>query len=148
MPLQVSLGARGQQSPAASVAFSSITLAKPDASLFSFTPPAGSTVTEKPVAPLSDPKQTGSKSGTGAPGGKPARPTVIGSGWSAVVAVPADQKVSTLFSSPLYSQLSSGVNGGRLFHTSLVNVLVASDGRIYAGSVSAARLQAVASAQQ
>jgi outer membrane lipoprotein-sorting protein len=141
LPLRVSLDARGQQAPAASIGFTSISLAKPDASLFSFTPPAGSTVTQHAIP-------TKSKSGATVPGDKSARPTVIGDGWSAVVAIPADPAVSKLLSSPVYSRLTSAVSGGRLLHTSLVNVLVTSDGRIFVGSVSAARLQSAASAHQ
>ncbi|MCU1585736.1 MAG: hypothetical protein JWM49_2292 [Microbacteriaceae bacterium] len=149
LPLEVSLNARGQKSTAASIGFTSISLAKPDASLFAFTPPAGSTVTQQPISPRSDAKHTGpTQSPTAAPGDTTARPTVMGKGWSAVVAVPASPKISALLGSPLYSQLTSAVGGGRLLHTSLVNVLVTSDGRIFAGSVPAARLQAAAAAQQ
>jgi outer membrane lipoprotein-sorting protein len=141
LPLRVSLAARGQQASAASIGFTSISLAKPDASLFSFSPPAGSTVTQHTIPAKS-------KSSATAPGDTSPRPTVIGDGWSAVIAVPADPTVSKLLSSPLYSRLTSAVAGGRLLHTSLVNVLVTSDGRIFAGSVSAARLQSAASAQK
>ena len=49
-----------------------------------------------------------------------------------------------LTTSPEFSELTTPVAGGRVFHTTLFNVLLTSDGRIVAGSVSVARLEAVA----
>ena len=42
----------------------------------------------------------------------------------------------------MFAQATTAVPGGRLLHTALVNVLVTSDGRVFAGSVPLERLQA------
>ena len=49
LPLGVEIKARGQADPAFRVAFTSLTLEAPDASVFNFTPPPGATVKEIPV---------------------------------------------------------------------------------------------------
>ena len=49
LPLGVELKARGQSEPAFSVAFTSLNLDAPDASIFNFTPPPGATVKEIPL---------------------------------------------------------------------------------------------------
>lgn len=49
LPLGVEVRAKGQPEPAYSLAYTEINLTAPDAALFNFTPPAGATVTEKPV---------------------------------------------------------------------------------------------------
>ncbi|MBT2537410.1 hypothetical protein [Arthrobacter sp. ISL-69] len=46
LPLSVELKARGQEEPAFKLAFTSLTLEAPDASLFAFSPPPGATVKE------------------------------------------------------------------------------------------------------
>lgn len=140
LALKVDVAARGQKTTAFSVGFSSLTIGTPDASLFSFTPPAGATVTEQPQPGAGSVKKT-----PGTMTQDPAkRPTVIGSGWDAVVAVPAGADLSKLTGSPLYSKLTTAIAGGHLFHTALVNVFLTNDGRIFAGSVPAERLQAAA----
>jgi outer membrane lipoprotein-sorting protein len=139
LPLSVELAARGQKSPAFSVAFSSLTLAAPSADLFTFTPPAGSTVKQQALSNAST-THAKPKAGTA--------PThsVVGSGWDAVLSMPAGTETAKLTSSPLFGKLTTAVGGGHLFHTALVNVLVTNDGRVFAGSVPVARLQAVAAA--
>jgi outer membrane lipoprotein-sorting protein len=140
LPLKVDVAARGQNAAAVSIGFSSLTLAKPDAALFSFTPPAGAKVVEKaPPAAGSVKKHPGALTQEPA-----ARPIVIGTGWNAVVSIPAGADPSKLTSSPLYAKLTSPIAGGHLFHTALVNVFLTDDGRLFAGSVPAARLQAAA----
>jgi outer membrane lipoprotein-sorting protein len=49
LPLGVEVRAKGQPEPAYSLAFTDVNFSTPDAALFNFTPPAGATVTEKPV---------------------------------------------------------------------------------------------------
>jgi outer membrane lipoprotein-sorting protein len=138
LPLRVQLDARGQATPAVSVGFSSLDLSTPAASLFDFTPPAGAKVTEltKPSTSPSTPH---------AHKAQPAH-TVTGSGWDAVVTVSAAGSLGKLSSSSEFAELTTAVAGGRVLHTSLVNILFTTDGRIIAGSVSIARLQAVATA--
>jgi outer membrane lipoprotein-sorting protein len=139
LPLSVDVFARSQKAPAFHVGFSKLDLGAPDASLFSFAPPAGATVTEK--APKNDAVRPT------VPPTDAAKPTVSGTGWNAIVALPAVKNSSSVTSSPLFGKLTTSVTGGRLFRTSLVNVLMTDDGRIFAGSVPLAKLQAAATAK-
>lgn len=137
LPLEVAATARGEKATAFEVAFSSISFATPAASTFDFTPPKGATVTEQKLP--SAPSGT-----TGRPEHGSAGPTVVGTGWDAVVQTPADPSVTKVASDKTFAELTTAVAGGRVFHTSLVNVLVTTDGRLIAESVSVPRLQAVA----
>jgi outer membrane lipoprotein-sorting protein len=138
LPLRVQLDASGQATPAVSIGFSSLDLSTPAASLFDFTPPAGAKVTEL-TKPSTSPAT---------PHARKAQPahTVTGSGWDAVVTVSAAGSLGKLSSSSEFAELTTAVAEGRVLHTSLVNILFTTDGRIIAGSVSIARLQAVATA--
>ncbi|CAN5201349.1 outer membrane lipoprotein carrier protein LolA [soil metagenome] len=135
LPLSVAITARGESSPAFTTAFTSVTLGAPSANLFDFTAPKGATVTQ--LAEPSRPAKNGAKSG--------AAPTVSGTGWDAIVSVPALGDAVT--STPQLAQLTTAVDGGRLLHTALVNVLITDDGSVYAGSVSPAKLESAASAK-
>ncbi|MCU1422174.1 MAG: hypothetical protein JWN36_1825 [Microbacteriaceae bacterium] len=146
LPLAVTANARGQKDPAVSVAFSKIDLSTPAASLFDFTAPKGAKVTEH-VAPSH--QSVKSRPGPVSPDIDKNKPTVVGTGWDAVVVTPANaQLVAGLGSASVAKQLgalTTAVPEGRVFHTSLVNVLLTTDGRVIAGSVSVDRLEAVAS---
>lgn len=61
--------------------------------------------------------------------------------------IAADARTRTLTSSKQFTALTSVVPGGRLFHTSIVNVLFTADGRVVAGSVPESTLAAVAAAR-
>lgn len=134
LPLAVDVHAKGQANPAFHLAFTSLDLRRPDPSLFAFTPPPGATVTERQL-PAAPHRSTGQ-----APATQSAAPT----GWDAVVVVPAARVPADLRTSPLVAQLATPVNGGRLLSSSLVNVLVTTDGRVIAGAVPASRLEAAA----
>ncbi len=134
LPLSVSITARGETSPAFSTAFTSVALGAPSASLFDFSTPKGAT--DKQIAEPSHP----AKSSTDG-----VKPTVTGTGWDAIVSLPSAGDALT--SSPELAQLTTAVDGGRLLHTALVNVFLANDGSVYAGSVSAAKLEAAASSK-
>jgi outer membrane lipoprotein-sorting protein len=138
MPLGVDVDARGKTTPAFSIHFSSLSLAKPAASLFAFTPPANAKVTEvkTPSASKSSSKHVAFP-----------KPTITGKGWDAVATFAKQSELTKLESSSEFGLLTSTVDGGRLFHTTLFNVLFATDGRVLVGSVSAARLEEVAAAQ-
>jgi outer membrane lipoprotein-sorting protein len=142
VPLGAVLDARGQSTPAVSVKFTSIDFGTPATSNFSFTPPKGATVTEKAMpshASHPDNRMPGSVDS----------PTVIGSGWTSIVAVPAGTMHSgTSGSTPsqtrLLNELSQPVDGGRGLQTSLFSVLLTSDGRLYAGAVPLSALESAA----
>jgi outer membrane lipoprotein-sorting protein len=143
LPLRVEVAARGQKTPAVSIAFSSLTLATPAASVFEFTAPRGAKVTEL--------TRSAAAPGSGTPqpqAPKSAKPTetLVGSGWESVVTLSAGGSLATLAQSGEFTQLTTAVPGGRVLHTTLANVLFTTDGRVIAGSVSIARLQAVANA--
>jgi hypothetical protein len=72
---------------------------------------------------------------------------LIAQGWSAVVEVPANMvpaEFSQLKKNTLFTELTKPVAGGRIFTTTLMNVFIADDGRIFAGSVTQQRLLEVA----
>ncbi|MEO3931771.1 hypothetical protein WMO79_03005 [Micrococcaceae bacterium Sec7.4] len=167
LPLGVDLKARGQSEPAFSVAFTSLTLKAPDSAIFNFTPPAGATVTE---IPLPDHKADAAKPPSDTAKAKAEKkPTVTGTGWESVLEFPAGALAmparpgtpdpatanplqpgaplpdgSRSGAGALLEQAAVAVPGGRLVSTSLVNVLILDDGRIFAGSVPLERLQAAA----
>jgi hypothetical protein len=137
LPLSVEVRAADETDPAIRVAFTSLSFDAPAADLFDFTPPAGATVTEKDLPnPNTLPADKADTGGA----------TVIGTGWDAVLAVPAGDgsALAELTASPLYSQLTDAVDGGRAVSTTLLSVLITDDGRVFAGSVPVERLQAVA----
>ncbi|MEN2737542.1 DUF2092 domain-containing protein [Microbacterium sp. X-17] len=133
LPLQVQVTARGASSPAFQAGFSDFTPGAPDASVFSFTPPKGATVTEQ------TPKTGEHATGTNRP-----KPTVTGTGWATIVSLPAGTVPAQALADPLVAQLTQSVGGGRALSTSLVSVLVTSDGRLLAGAVPVSALQAAA----
>jgi len=162
LPLSVEVKARGQEEPAFKLAFTSLSLEAPDASLFTFAPPPGATVKEIEVPAHG----TGSWPGHGtekgvvpdgavpegvAPNGGLPRPEVTGTGWETVVefpAGPASAEAGAMVSGdPLLQQAAVEVPGGRLFSTAVVNVLFTDDGRVFAGSVPAERLLTAAAAR-
>jgi outer membrane lipoprotein-sorting protein len=148
VPLSFTIAAQGQSEPAFSVAFSSIDFGAPEAGLFEFAPPAGTTVTEVPVKEHRDHDMPDRDPGT--------EPRVLGEGWSSIVALPAGSASDVFTASPssedaaeaqaLLQQAFIQVDGGRVLQTSLVTVFIADDGRVFAGAVSADQL--IAASQQ
>ena len=170
LPLSVSVEARGQKDPAFRVAFSTVTFGAPDAALFTFTPPAGATVKEQTLPALPDastltpdgkklsdltPKELSGKLTpeqlneelnelkAKLPAGTPL-PVVTGTSWDAVVSLPAGTVPAETMSNKLFTAATSAVEGGRLASSALLNVLITTDGRVFAGAVPLERLQAVA----
>jgi len=150
VPLRVTVRATAQNDPAFEVGFTKVEFSTPSADLFTFTPPANATVTEQDLPAGHDAEHNTGEHGTTsedrtAPG--PAEgPVITGSGWDAVVELPAESVPKDLSASPLFTQLTTSVTGGRALSTSLLNVLLTTDGRVLAGSVPIERLQAVATA--
>ncbi|HTM84539.1 MAG TPA: sigma-E factor regulatory protein RseB domain-containing protein [Mycobacterium sp.] len=140
LPLRVQVLARGQEKPAFQLGFTALTLTAPSADRFTFTPPSGSSVTEKKLPTWND----GAKKDAAQTPGEHQPPRVIGTGWSAIVEIPAGAVPQELLRSPLVAGATTAVAEGRLLHTSLLNVLFTTDGRVFVGSVPAAQLQAAA----
>ncbi|MCU1531164.1 MAG: hypothetical protein JWO49_735 [Arthrobacter sp.] len=141
LPLGLELKSRGQPDPAFRIAFTKLSLEAPDASVFAFTPPPGATVKEIPVPAH---KAEGATPPAGKEPKDAGRPAVTGSGWESVVELPAGTGEPLSGAAPLLQQATVPVPGGRLLSTSLVNVLILDDGRVFAGSVPLERLQAAA----
>jgi hypothetical protein len=146
LPLAVVVKAVGESTPAFEVAFESINFAKPDASNFNFVAPSGSKVEEVPV-PSRDAieKLAAGKVPTSADEARlrGEAEKLIAQGWAAVVEVPTDMvpaQITQLKENALFAELTKPVSGGRIFSTTLMNVFIADDGRIFAGSVTQQRL--------
>ncbi|MDN4649171.1 LolA family protein [Curtobacterium sp. PsM8] len=142
LPLRASVTAAGKQDPAFQVGFTSLDYGAPAARLFDFTPPTGADVSTKDLS--------GATPGSGARhhgAGSAERPTVSGSGWDTVVALPAgsaDQAGLDADASGLLDQLTTAVDGGRAVQASLVSVYLTDDGRVLAGAVPVSALVAAA----
>lgn len=157
VPLAVTVDAVGQDAPALSAEFTSFTPGAPEAKLFDFTPPSGATVQERPFPKRYDAEHgkagknhTGKnhtgKDSAGKDGATDHRDWLTGTGWGAIATIPADQVPAALSDSALLGQMATDVEGGKLLHTSLVNILLADDGRVLVGAVPVERLQAAADA--
>jgi outer membrane lipoprotein-sorting protein len=150
VPLAASVTARGADEPAFRVTFTDVSFATPDASVFAFTPPDGTDVTEHvvPVPTPAELEQWKAEAEAGAPsdGERMPQPIVHGKGWSAVVEVPAgdapafDAPSAGDEASAMLENLTERVDGGRVVQTSLLTVLFTDDGRVLAGAVTADRL--------
>lgn len=165
VPLAASVTAAGADEPAFSVAFTDVSFAAPDASVFAFTPPEGAEVTEHevPIPTVAELEQLKAEAGADDDAEAAPRPIVHGSGWSTVVELPArpaaldestgaddpgagDSGAEGLGdASAMLDSLAQRVDGGRLISTSLVTVLFTDDGRVLAGAVTPEHLLAVAS---
>jgi outer membrane lipoprotein-sorting protein len=158
LPLGVEVKARGHSEPAFRVAFTSLSLDAPDASVFEFSPPPGATVKEIPV-PKSNPE------GSLPPSAEGRQPktdghSVTGTGWESVIELPSGAGLPGATSAgppsadgelpsgsgagALLEQAAVAVPGGKLLSTALVNVLILDDGRVFAGCVPLERLQSAA----
>lgn len=140
-PLQVVVDAVGQQNPAIIMGFTSFTPEAPSAEVFAFTPPAGASVTEYTFPQPGTQTQDGSKHPKNA---LKHGESTIGSGWESIMVVQAKDVPGELAPKGLLGEFSTPVEGGRLLHTSLLNGLLTTDGRMLVGPVSVARLQAAA----
>jgi hypothetical protein len=170
LPLSVGVFAKGQEAAAFEVAFTTIDFSTPDASVFSFTPPATATIEEieLPTAEELEAKKVEleeKKSELEALMGSEEKPTLesldlekfglegfdesdmpilSGSDWTSVVEISAGVIPADLLSNPLFQELTEKVNGGSVISTALFNVLVTDDGRMFAGAVTIELLQATA----
>ena len=138
LPLKVTVLAKGQKAPALQVGFSAIEFSTPNADVFNFTPPAGAAVVEQKMPQSTDKKQSLDALVADIP-------TVTGTGWDSVAEIAAASVPAGLTDNPIVSQLATKVTGGRVLSTSLLNVFLATDGRIFIGSVPLAQLQLAAS---
>lgn len=172
VPLRVQIFARGAQSPAFGVGYTSISFVRPAASNFSFSPPPGAKVKTATLLP------SGWSGQPPASRKVSANPRVMGRDWLTVAVLPASAlsemsggagsaagvagsaAQSAAGSNPGGS--SGGISGsallgaamrsatnvhgawgsGRLLHTSLLSILITSNGRVLVGAVTPSVLYA------
>jgi outer membrane lipoprotein-sorting protein len=141
--LRVRVEARGQDEPAAEVAWTEWTPESPTADTFEFSPPPGTTVEEADASADHDGTAgTIPRTGGGPLDQEGPRPQVVGEGWTAVLEVPAEAAAPT--DDEMLRALLTPVEGGAVLRTSLVSMLRTDDGRWYVGAVTPETLQAVA----
>ena len=172
VPLRVQIFARGAQSPAFQVGYTSISFVRPAASNFSFSPPPGAKVKTATLLPNGWSGQVPASRKTSA------NPRVMGQDWLTVAVLPASAlsemsggagsaagvagsaAQSAAGSNPGGS--SGGISGsallgaamrsatnvhgawgsGRLLHTSLLSILITNNGRVLVGAVTPSVLYA------
>jgi len=163
MALDVKVYSIEQEEPAFHVGFESISFETPDASMFSFTPPAGTTVEtmELPAELEAELEQLKSeyeskgftnednaamRAELGSRYADAPKPAMIGEDWESVIYLPAmPQDVPMeMMENELFADLMTPVAGGKVFSTPLMNVLVLDSGEVYAGAVTIEYLQEVA----
>jgi outer membrane lipoprotein-sorting protein len=165
LPLRVQVLTKDSGTPALELGFTSIDFSVPGDGTFAFTPPAGAQVTEahspeELLLPKGDGEQpSGHKrhDPAASPAPAPASPDAAntnakpdvqtkGDAWETVVVVtpPAGTPASGDPTLDMVKKLAKPVDGGRLLHTSLVNVLFLDDGRVVLGSVTEPALRAAA----
>jgi hypothetical protein len=150
----VQVNARGATGkPAFETTFTSVTFARPSASVFRFSPPPGAKVSELGSPPASGASAlpdsdhaTGPKT-AGTPARGPA-PRVIGTGWTSVlevqgVTLPTSGSTSGAEGDRgsagdvlgTFQRAMTPVHGGQAIQTALVSVLLTDDGRLLVGAV-------------
>ncbi|WP_367132303.1 outer membrane lipoprotein carrier protein LolA [Saccharothrix sp. HUAS TT1] len=154
-PLRVAVLTNGTDAPAVQVGFSELNVGPQDASLFTFTPPAGAEVV---VPDLDEP--SAERKAAAEQAFSEANPQVIGEGWDVVLAarVPGNALGDLMRQQPergerggerpefgqqdvrgLLQQLGKQVSGdwgsGTLITTRVGGLLIADDGRVAAGAV-------------
>ncbi len=163
MALDVKVYSVEQEVPAFHVGFESISFETPDASMFSFTPPAGTTIEtmEIPAELKAELEQLKSeyenkefnnednaamRAELEARYADQPKPAMIGEDWESVIYLPAmPQEVPMeMMENELFADLMTPVDGGKVFSTPLMNVLVLDSGEVYAGAVTIEYLQEVA----
>ncbi|WP_146185010.1 LolA family protein [Agromyces badenianii] len=144
--LGASITARGSDEPAFRVAFTDISFDAPDPSVFAFTPPEGTAVTEQavPIPTVAELEQWKAEAGSHPSGERMPQPIVHGDGWSTVVELPMSAAGRGAEASAMLETFTEAVEGGRILSTSLVTVLFTADGRVLAGAVTPDRLLDVA----
>lgn len=160
MPLGATVWSTVQEVFALSVAFTDITFETPDASLFAFSPPPGTTVETLEFPDAIEQTIADWEAGTLTEESAQARAdelksefagdattTTTGEGWEMVASLSElpDVVPMEMLENELFQDLMTAVDGGTVFQTPLANVLVMDDGRVFAGAVTVAHLLTVAS---
>jgi outer membrane lipoprotein-sorting protein len=149
VPLQVQVFGNGSGA-AFETGFTQISFAAPPPSIFNFHLPAGASVTKDPFG-LQDRGRHDRPASTRGPAPTTSAtriaPTAIGSGWTSVVELSSAAVGNGAgIGGGMLGQLTSAVasSGLRLLHTTLINAVFRSDGRVFVGAVSPAVLEHIA----
>ncbi|MFD7464883.1 LolA family protein [Streptomyces tendae] len=160
-PLKFTLTPASGGAAVVDVGFTKVSFAKPDASTFDFTPPAGAKVTEadEAGAPAEVPEPGRKAEGDLAKGMDGLK--VIGEGWNSIAAfdtgaqggLPTGSTGGDLgglggFLGSFGDQVKGDFGSGTVFKTRLVNALITDDGKVYAGAVTKDALVKAADAAQ
>jgi outer membrane lipoprotein-sorting protein len=139
VPLRVQVYARGANSPAAQIGFTSVTFTKPAAANFAFKPPSGAKVVEQKAgaAEKATPDKTKQPAGKASAGQQ-----TIGNGWTAVEQLSVPQSAQGKDTSGTIAALqkaatpvSGSWGSGRVLRTKLFSALLTDDGRVFVGAV-------------
>jgi len=122
-PLRMTVLGNGSTDPALQIGFTELTFGPQDQKLFTFTPPPGATVQQRPPgrpAGAADPDRT-----------------VVGDGWDTVVIrkQPNERPPGVPDLSTLGTPVSGPWGSGRLISAAIGTAIVTADGRIAAGAV-------------
>ncbi|MGD0935124.1 MAG: DUF2092 domain-containing protein [Streptosporangiaceae bacterium] len=156
VPLRLQVFAKGSQTAAVQIGFTSLSFVKPAAANFAFSPPAGATMKQA---------TTGSDGARRAGGQQASGAYEVGKGWLAVADLPSSV-LSSVTASQATGSAGSGLSGdtgpvvgallksatpvsgswghGRLLETSLISMLMTSNGRVLVGAVTPQVLYAAA----
>ncbi|MCU1624708.1 MAG: hypothetical protein JWL79_3553 [Frankiales bacterium] len=123
------------------IGFTHVSFARPSASTFQFTPPAGSKVSSDLLGATAPRSADGATTSAGSTGS----PKVLGTGWTSVLELPASKDGSSPVSALTGGSHRAGEvvaklfttlpNGDQLLRSALLNVLVTQDGRTFVGAV-------------
>jgi outer membrane lipoprotein-sorting protein len=154
IPLRLQVFSTQGQDPAYEVGFTSVDFSTPDASLFTFTPPPGTEVTEHDA-----PGATTDRSGASTRDAQ--EPTVVGTGWSRVMVtdVPPDALTGLMSGDTSSSggldaatvlgalpRISGEWGSGTVLAGTLFSAILTDDGRVAFGAVSPETLGAALAA--
>lgn len=162
LPVRVQIFARGQKAAALDFGFSKLNIGAQNPKLFTFTPPPGAHVTTSGAKSAASapstlkPEVRHRGPGLGrrrvAPAGPPlpvgttklGKPTVVGKDWATVYVYHGVQVPGQIDRALSQAATVLPNDGGRLFSTALVNVLLLNNGDVAVGAVNLATLQAAA----
>jgi hypothetical protein len=135
VPLRVAVFGSGS-SAAFETGFTALSFSTPPGSIFDFRIPRGASVTSDPYG---DPDSRALPQETNGP--QPGAPKVIGSGWTSIIELSAN--IPSGSSGGLLDKATNpvGASGDRVLETSLVNVLMLHDGRVFLGAVTQQTLE-------
>ncbi|MEU5209773.1 DUF2092 domain-containing protein [Streptomyces sp. NPDC020742] len=153
-PLKFTLTPKSGGAAVIDVGYTSVDFGKPDADLFSFTPPKGAKVVDGNEARAKAEREHGKSGKDFGPGKDAMDPkgdlgglNVIGKGWTSIATLkgagsglPSGKDLAAAgdagaFLDSLGEKASGSFGTGRIFSTRLVNALITDHGKVYVGAV-------------